>query len=154
MKNNGNPPYTTAVGLQADGSVIVGGKFSILGGLSHNSLGRLTNTTSDNGILHFRRRQYYLVARRHRSGGLRTSFEASTNGVDWFSLGDGTRINGGWTLDGLDLPPNATIRARLPNRRLLQRLVVVSGVGLWSASGHRPTGQPYKQRRDNGDLQL
>ena len=42
----------------------------------------------------------------------RTSFQFSTNGMDWTELGGGTRIMGGWQLTGLSLPPNCSVRAR------------------------------------------
>ena len=44
----------------------------------------------------------------------RVTFEDSTNGVTWTSLGNGTRISGGWQLTGLSLPLNVNhyVRAR------------------------------------------
>jgi hypothetical protein len=42
----------------------------------------------------------------------RTTFEYSTNGTDWLSLGVGTRVTGGWELSGVSVPATATIRAR------------------------------------------
>lgn len=42
----------------------------------------------------------------------RTTFDYSTNGTDWAELGTGTRIVGGWRLDGLSLSAPAVIRAR------------------------------------------
>ncbi len=42
----------------------------------------------------------------------RTTFEHSTNGVTWTSLGNGTRVPGGWQLTGASIPDGATIRAR------------------------------------------
>jgi hypothetical protein len=42
----------------------------------------------------------------------RTTFDYSVNGVDWASLGAGTRITGGWQSSAVSVPPSATIRAR------------------------------------------
>ena len=42
----------------------------------------------------------------------RASFAASTNGVDWNNLGEGTRIAGGWRVNTASIPASATIRAR------------------------------------------
>lgn len=41
-----------------------------------------------------------------------TLFEVSTNGSHFVELGPGERCQGGWRLSGLQLPTNATIRAR------------------------------------------
>ena len=42
----------------------------------------------------------------------RTTFEHTTNGMVWTGVGAGTRIAGGWQLDGLALPSGGVIRAR------------------------------------------
>jgi uncharacterized delta-60 repeat protein len=42
----------------------------------------------------------------------RASFEISTDGTDWFGVGAGTRITGGWQLGGLSFPSKVNIRAR------------------------------------------
>jgi len=42
----------------------------------------------------------------------RTTFECSTDGVNWTPLGAGTRIPGGWELTGLSVPAGANVRAR------------------------------------------
>ena len=44
----------------------------------------------------------------------RVTFEHSANGTTWTSLGNGTRISGGWQLTGLSLPFNQNhyVRAR------------------------------------------
>ena len=101
-----------ALALQADGKVLVGGSFQALAAQSRTNLGRLNNTepatqalTCDGASLTWLR------------GGTspevwRTSFEACTNGTDWFLLGAGTRITGGWQFSGGTTASNATIRAR------------------------------------------
>jgi hypothetical protein len=42
----------------------------------------------------------------------RTTFEVTTNTLDWTSLGAGTRVPGGWQLTGVALPTSCTVRAR------------------------------------------
>jgi len=42
----------------------------------------------------------------------RASFDASTNGINRFSVGVGIRVPAGWQLTGLSLPASALIRAR------------------------------------------
>jgi hypothetical protein len=98
--------------MQADGNILFGtGTFSFMFG-GTNFIGRLINTSPatqalslDGSIITWLR------------GGTgaefgRTTFEACTNGADWASLGDGSRIAGGWQLSGLSLPPETPIRAR------------------------------------------
>jgi Domain of unknown function (DUF5122) beta-propeller len=97
---------------EADGTTLVGGSFTTLGGQPRNGIGRLNNTdpamhslVCDGGNITWLR------------GGsgpevCHTSIEASTNGNDWISLGTGARITGGWQFTGVSLPANATIRAR------------------------------------------
>jgi uncharacterized delta-60 repeat protein len=112
MFNAGTDGTVYGVTVQADGKVLVGGTFATLGGQSRTNMGRLNNTdpatqslTCDGSVITWLR------------GGTspevwQTSFEASTNGTEFISLGNGTRISGGWQLTGLSLPPNSTIRAR------------------------------------------
>jgi hypothetical protein len=42
----------------------------------------------------------------------RTTFESSTNGVDWTFLGAGNHIPGGWQVTNVPVAEGATIRAR------------------------------------------
>src|SRR2546427_7619046 len=41
----------------------------------------------------------------------RTTFEVTTNSLDWTSLGAGARVPGGWQLTGVSLPPSCTVRS-------------------------------------------
>lgn len=104
--------YLSTIALQSDGRILVGGYFSRLAGHGCTNLGRLKNPdpaiqslTCDGATVTWLR------------GGSapevwRTTFESSTDGVNWASLGDGRRISGGWTVTNLTLPPSAKIRAR------------------------------------------
>jgi hypothetical protein len=98
--------------IQPDGRILAGGSFSSLGGQTRLEIGRLTNTypalqtlTLDGSTLTWL-----------RSGASpevwRGDFDASTNGIDWLSLGAGTRLTGGWQVTNVTLPPGSTIRAR------------------------------------------
>src|ERR1035438_9005076 len=110
--NPGTDGNVDALAVQSDGSILVGGKFTTLGGQTRNCLGRLNNTGPAAESLTFT--DSTVVWLRSGTGPevWRTTFDASTNGTDWISLGMGTRIPGGWTQSGLALPSNATIRAR------------------------------------------
>jgi len=110
--NPGANMAVTALQVQPDGKVVVGGRFDRLAGQPRTCLGRLNNTepatqslTRDGNTLTWLR------------GGTspevwRTTFEYSTNEVDWISLGAGERITGGWQRTGVSAPANAAIRAR------------------------------------------
>jgi uncharacterized delta-60 repeat protein len=106
---NGNP---WALALDADGKVLVGGNFGLLGGLSRNHIGRLNNTTPAAQDLSFDNSSITWL----RGGGSpevwMTSFETSTDGTNWTSLGAGARIANGWKLTDVSVPAGATVRAR------------------------------------------
>lgn len=109
--------YTLAI--QSEGSVLVGGYFSTLGGLPRACLARLQNTDPGNQTLGYDGSTLTWL----RSGSVpevwHTTFDASTNGAEWVSLGAGTRITApsteapsGWQLRGVFLKGNNKIRAR------------------------------------------
>ena len=99
--------------LQADGQVVIHGAFTGVGGLARNRIARLGNDPATQNLP---------VPDYHRVAWLRggaspetvqVTFELSINGgTTWTSLGKGTRINGGWELNGLTLPASASVRTR------------------------------------------
>jgi uncharacterized delta-60 repeat protein len=111
--NPGADGRVTCLAVQPDGSILVGGDFTALGGQTRNRIARLINTepatqtlTRNGSTLSWLR------------GGTSpevwcTVFEVSTNGgASWASLGAGIRIPGGWELTDVNVPTNASIRAR------------------------------------------
>jgi uncharacterized delta-60 repeat protein len=102
----------SAQALQPDGKLVVGGSFFNMGGQPRGRIARIeppepaTNTlTFDSTAIEWQR------------GGSatevwRTTFEFTTNGVDWNALGAGTRTTNGWQLTGPGLPAIAVVRAR------------------------------------------
>lgn len=101
-----------SVAVQADGKILVGGEFARLGGEPRKCIGRFNNTEPATQSL--RRGDSTLTWLRGGSCAevWRTTFEACTNGVDWFLLGVGQRIPGGWQVTGVTLPPQTAVRAR------------------------------------------
>ncbi|MCX6902364.1 MAG: FG-GAP-like repeat-containing protein [Verrucomicrobia bacterium] len=101
-----------AVSVQPDGMVLVGGAFTNLAGQPRGNLARLINTEpAAQSLLYDGWRVTWL------RGGTgpevwRTTFDQSPDGLNWASLGAGTRVPGGWQLGGVLLPPGGTIRAR------------------------------------------
>lgn len=110
--NPGANGTVAALALQDDGKFLVGGSFNQLNGLARTNLARLNNTdpvaqslTSDGSTITWL-----------RSGTgpevWRTTFEQSTDGVTWTTLGAGQRVSGGWQLGGLNLGSYRNLRAR------------------------------------------
>ena len=93
---------------QPDGKLLVGGERSSGCGF----MGRLNNPGETTQNLSFDQSGISWLRGGSCPEVWRTSFEACTNGSDWFALGAGSRIPGGWRLAEVSLPDNATVRAR------------------------------------------
>jgi uncharacterized delta-60 repeat protein len=104
--------WVHALAVQADGRLLVGGDIYRLGGGPQTDVVRLTSTdTATQGL------SFDGTAITWLRGGAcpevsRTTFECSTNGLDWLSLGTGQRIPGGWQCRPAACPPKAAVRAR------------------------------------------
>jgi uncharacterized delta-60 repeat protein len=101
-----------ALALQADGKILAGGGFTLLAGQPCPRIARLNNTLPAIQSLSYDGSAITWLRGNTSPEFWRTSFEGSTNGVDWVVLGTGARIPGGWQLADVDFPPTATIRAR------------------------------------------
>jgi uncharacterized delta-60 repeat protein len=100
------------VAVQSDGKELAAGYFSQLAGQTRAYIGRLTTTNPATQSLRYDGSGIFW-----RRGGpspevWRTTFETSTDGTNWTSLGDGSRISGGWQITGVTLPAGGKIRAR------------------------------------------
>jgi uncharacterized delta-60 repeat protein len=107
-------PYgrVSCLAVQADGKILVGGRFATLGGQSRINIGRLNNTGPATQGLTFDGSTLSWMRGGSTPEVWRTRFEYSSNGASWTNLGTGTRIPGGWQLTGLAIPIDATVRAR------------------------------------------
>jgi uncharacterized delta-60 repeat protein len=105
-----NDIYSVAV--QADGKILVGGWFTTLGGQTRNYLGRLTNPDPATQSLCYEGSTITWLRGGSSPEVSRTTFEASNDGTNWTSLGEGTRISGGWQLTEATMTSQATLRAR------------------------------------------
>jgi uncharacterized delta-60 repeat protein len=109
-----------AIAVQADGKILAGGFFTMLGGggtgmTTRNQIGRLTNTDAALQNLSVSSNGNILWQRSGASPEVdRVSFEQSSDGANYTALGGGTRISSGWQLTGLSLPlaQNLFLRAR------------------------------------------
>jgi hypothetical protein len=92
-----------AIVVQADGKILVGGGFTMLGGggagnVARFRIGRLTNPAAalQNLTVSFKGRAVIW----QRSGASpeleHVTFEASTDGINYTALGQAARISGGW----------------------------------------------------------
>ena len=106
----GGPVYSLA--LQGDGAILVGGTFVTLDGVARTNIGRLFNTDPATQYLSSDGRSITWLRGGTAPEVWRTTFETSTDGTNWTSLGAGSRIAGGWRLPGLSLSANSSIRAR------------------------------------------
>jgi uncharacterized delta-60 repeat protein len=100
--------YVENVTMQAAGRILVSGVFAFgpvgVFGLKPTAP-VLESLTYDGSIINWR-----------RSGGgpevWRTTFESSTDGTSWTTLGTGTRTPDGWELKNGAVPPESSIRVR------------------------------------------
>jgi uncharacterized delta-60 repeat protein len=105
-------PWVAALGLQADGKLLLGGWFQSVGGHPRTNLARLLPTDPPTeAISHAGSTLTWL---RGGSGPevWRTSLEITTNGTAWTKLGNATRVPGGWQFTGVALSAEATLRTR------------------------------------------
>ena len=102
----------SAVAVQTDGKILAGGLFSSLAGQAWKALGRLNYTVPATEDL--RRDGSGITWLRGGSSPevWRTTFEHTGDGIDWTSLGAGSRIIGGWQLTDVTPPAGGTVRAR------------------------------------------
>jgi uncharacterized delta-60 repeat protein len=110
--NPGANYYVNSLAVQADGKILVGGDFNTLGGQSRPYIGRLTPTGPATQSLAFDGSTITWQRGGSSPEVWRTTFDGSTNGSSWISLGAGTRVAGGWQLTGLTWPTDASLRAR------------------------------------------
>jgi len=110
--NPGANATTYSLTLEPDGRILVGGDFTMLAGHPCNYIGRLNNTGPATQNLAYDGSTITWLRGGTSPEVWRTTFEQSTDGVNWTSLGAGTRIPGGWQLPGVVLPPGGLIRAR------------------------------------------
>ncbi len=110
--NPNSSALVNALAVQADGRILVGGSFGTLGGQSRSRIGRLNNTEPATQSLAYDGANVSWLRGGVSPEVWRTTFEASTNGMDWFAVGDGVRVVGGWQLGSVALPGQPTIRSR------------------------------------------
>jgi uncharacterized delta-60 repeat protein len=110
-----NPQSTPAVfslALQDDGKLLVGGSFTNLSGQPRNCIGRLLTLGDATQSLSFTPSTISWIRGGTGPEVWSTTFDYSTNGVNWSGSLAGTRTTNGWQVSGLVLPPQTKVRAR------------------------------------------
>jgi uncharacterized delta-60 repeat protein len=102
----------TAIAVQPDGRILVGGSFSSLAGQSRTNIARLKNDEPATQSLGFDGDDITWLRGGASPEIWRASFQYSLDGSSWVSVGEGTRIPGGWRLSGVSLPAASLLRAR------------------------------------------
>jgi uncharacterized delta-60 repeat protein len=102
-----------SVGLQANGSIIIGGPFFAFNNESHPFVVLLGNDEATQSLYAPDSTQVQWIRTGSAPGLSGVTFEHSSDGgISWFKLGNGTRITDGWELTGLNLPSFGLLRAR------------------------------------------
>ena len=101
-----------SLAVQPDGNILVGGAFYPPGGERRNWIRRVNNTALATQSLSYDGSTISWLRGGTSPEVWRTTFEQSTDGFTWNSMGAGTRIPGGWQVTGVSLPTGGTIRAR------------------------------------------
>lgn len=110
--NAGANNFVISIAVQGDGKVLAGGSFSTLAGQSRPQIGRLNSTAPATQSLGFDGATVTWLRGGSGPEVWATTFDLSTNGVVWTSLGAGARITGGWQLPVAPPLPSGTLRAR------------------------------------------
>ncbi|MEI7938830.1 MAG: immunoglobulin domain-containing protein, partial [Verrucomicrobiota bacterium] len=110
--NPGASSTVYSLAVQVDGKILVGGRFTTIAGQTRNYLGRLNNTEPATQSLSYDGSTITWLRGGTSPEVWRTTFDWSTNGITWTSLGAGTRIPGGWRLADVSVPPDGTIHVR------------------------------------------
>ncbi len=106
--------FTTvsSVAVQADGKILLGGSFTTLDGQPRANIARLHNTAAATQSLAYAGTTVTWLRGGTSPEVLLTTFDHSSNGVAWTSLGAGTRIAGGWQRTAATVPAGRILRAR------------------------------------------
>lgn len=104
--------FVTALGLQSDGKLLIGGTFSRIGAISRYRIARLNAIVPATDLLEAKANTLTWQQNGSSPAFWRTKFQYSTNSTDWLDLGEGVYSPGGWQWTGLSNLPNCTIRAR------------------------------------------
>lgn len=101
-----------AIAVQADGKILLAGNSHNVGGQARDYFVRLNNPDPATEFLNYGNSVITWLRGGASPEVWRTTSERSTNGVNWTSLGSGTRIAGGWQLTNVPSLTSGILRAR------------------------------------------
>ena len=103
-----------SIALQADGKILAGGHFTIMGSESRSALARLSNDTAAGQNLAVTQTTITWTRSGSSPQCRRVTFEYSTDHVTYTLLGNGTPVGSNWSRTGLSFPfgQNFYVRAR------------------------------------------
>jgi uncharacterized delta-60 repeat protein len=108
----GTNGYVGSVVMEQDGSLLIGGSFTTVGGASRFAMARLEN---DPAMEALRASAFDRMTWQREGSGPEAEaviFDSSTDGgLTWAALGAGSRVAGGWELNGPGLPSSGLLRA-------------------------------------------
>jgi hypothetical protein len=109
----GASSFVFSAALQANGKVVLGGFLTTFNGQPRNLIVRLANDPATQSLTVPSANRVQWLRGGSSPETTSVAFALSTDGGSvWNPLGAGTRINGGWELTGLSLPPTGRVRAR------------------------------------------
>jgi uncharacterized delta-60 repeat protein len=112
VDNSNGGGTKSATLLTKDGSVITSGFFRVSSGAPKDWIAKVSNATATESLEATSQNRIQWL----RGGSAPevdfVTFESSSDGANWTLLGNGTRISGGWELEGLGLSVTGFIRAR------------------------------------------
>jgi len=96
-------PFVYSLAVQPDGKTLAGGNYKVV---------RFNNTSLTTQSFNYDGSKLFWERGGTATEVWRTTFEVSTDALDWFDLGEGSRVDGGWQLADVALPAQGTVRAR------------------------------------------
>jgi uncharacterized delta-60 repeat protein len=102
----------SAIAVQTDGKVLLGGYFTSIGGQPRDGFARLSNDTAALQNLSATKTAITWTRGGSSPQFTRVTFESSNDNVNYTPMGNGTAAGSNWTLTGLGLPIAQTIYLR------------------------------------------
>jgi len=101
-----------SLAIQPDGRILVGGSFTNLASRARNNIGRLNNLEFGTSALQSNGSDVTWWRGSVTPEVTSTILETSNDGLNWNSVGGGTRVASSWRWNGVSFPSDALLRAR------------------------------------------
>lgn len=104
--------WVRSLAIQSDGRVLVGGSFTNLATRTRNNLGRLSNSEIGASRVQLAGADVNWQRGNVNPDIQSAILEASSDGLNWTPLGDGSRVGMDWQWTGVSIPTDALLRTR------------------------------------------